>query len=362
MNFGLSDDQRALQDALDAFCSEHSSLDKVRHILDGDAGAARALREGLMGLGANAILVPAEQGGLGLGLFEAALMFEVLGRYITPVDLLGNALAALAIQRDGTPKHRAVWLDRLATGETNFGVALSHLAARREGAGIQSHDGRLRGRSVMAFCPSDAGAMLVADDRGALWIVDCAERGVSLRPLNTIDRTRSMAILDLDDAVGDPLFDGDGSGGQARDLLTAARVLIAADLLGCSQRMLEMAVAYASERKQFGVAIATFQAVKHMCAEMAAELEPCRSLMWFAAQVVDRRSPESAVMACHAKSRLADVGQLVARTATEVHGGIGFTEDLGLHLWFKRIGLDRQVLGDPTTLRAEAARLQGWAA
>jgi alkylation response protein AidB-like acyl-CoA dehydrogenase len=124
--------------------------------------------------------------------------------------------------------------------------------------------------------------------------------------------------------------------------------------------MIEKAVAYALERKQFGRAIGSFQAVKHLCAEMAAELEPCRSLVWYAAHAVDEFPAEAALMACHAKAHLSEVGQFVARSSIEVHGGMGFTDELGLHHWFKRIGVNRQLLGGPEQLRQEAGRLQGW--
>jgi alkylation response protein AidB-like acyl-CoA dehydrogenase len=94
-----------------------------------------------------------------------------------------------------------------------------------------------------------------------------------------------------------------------------------------------------------------------MCADMAAELEPCRSLVWYAAHAFDAMPHEAHLAACHAKAHLAEVGTLVARTATEVHGGIGFTDELGLHLWFKRVGANRQLLGGPEQVRREAARL-----
>src|SRR3546814_19157691 len=98
-----------------------------------------------------------------------------------------------------------------------------------------------------------------------------------------------------------------------------------------------------------------------MCAEMAARHEPCRSLVWYAAHAFDAVPNEASLVACHAKSHTAEVHRFVARTSTEVHGGMGFTDLLGLHYWFKRIGFDRQVLGGPAAVRAEAATLQGWA-
>jgi alkylation response protein AidB-like acyl-CoA dehydrogenase len=126
--------------------------------------------------------------------------------------------------------------------------------------------------------------------------------------------------------------------------------------------MLEQAVAYAGQRRQFGRAIASFQAVKHACAEMAAALEPCRAFVWYAAHAQDRPEEEARVLAAQVKAHLDEVGRDVARTATEVHGGMGFTELLGLPFWFKRIMANRQLLGGPERCRQEAALAQGLAA
>jgi alkylation response protein AidB-like acyl-CoA dehydrogenase len=134
--------------------------------------------------------------------------------------------------------------------------------------------------------------------------------------------------------------------------------MLAADTLGAAQNMLDQAVAYAGERKQFGRPIGSFQAVKHMCAEMAAALEPCRAMVWYAAHALDHLPDEAHHTACHTKAHVSEVGKFVARTATEVHGGMGFTDLLGLHYWFKRIGYNRAMLGAPELLREAAARAQ----
>jgi alkylation response protein AidB-like acyl-CoA dehydrogenase len=144
-------------------------------------------------------------------------------------------------------------------------------------------------------------------------------------------------------------------------MIDAGRIALAADTLGAGERMLEKAVAYAKERKQFGRVIGSFQAVKHLCAEMVAELEPCRALIWYAAHAFDVMPEKSRLLSAQAKSHVSEVGQFVARTATEMHGGMGFTDLLGLHFWFKRIGFNRQILGSPERARHDAAVAQGWA-
>jgi alkylation response protein AidB-like acyl-CoA dehydrogenase len=153
-----------------------------------------------------------------------------------------------------------------------------------------------------------------------------------------------------------------GAGRAIERMLDAGRVALTADILGACEAMLAQAVDYAKQRKQFGRPIGSFQAVKHMCAEMAAELEPTRSLLWYAAYAFDEVPETAAPAIAHAKAHASEIGRFIARTATEVHGGIGITDDQNLHLWFKRIGLDRQLLGAPEILRERAARLQGWVA
>ena len=97
-----------------------------------------------------------------------------------------------------------------------------------------------------------------------------------------------------------------------------------------------------------------------MCAEMAAELEPCHSMIWHAAHCQDNVPEEARLMACQTKAHVSEVGKQISKTATEVHGGMGFTDELGLHYWFKRIGLNRQLLGSPELIREEAGKLQGF--
>ena len=142
--------------------------------------------------------------------------------------------------------------------------------------------------------------------------------------------------------------------------LDAGRIIAAADSLGASQAMINKAVEYSKERKQFNRVIGSFQAVKHMCAEMAAELEPCYAIVWHAAHCFNNVPEEARLMACQSKSHVSEVSKMVAKKATEVHGGMGFTDLLGLHYWFKRIGMNRQLLGSPELVRKEAAKIQGF--
>ncbi|OJU15189.1 MAG: acyl-CoA dehydrogenase [Sphingomonas sp. 66-10] len=310
-------------------------------------------------LGLPGIVVPEEHGGLGLGLLDALVVAEALGAAVAPVPFVARCvLAPLALRLAGTPAQQARWLPRIADGSARFGVGLTEVVNRRDGGGVTAADGTLSGSALFVLDSADADAFVIADQGGQLHLVAGEADGLERLPLSTIDLTRSVGELRLDGVAAEPL--GEDDGGTANRLVAAGRVLLAADSVGAGDVMIARAVDYAGEREQFGRVIGSFQAVKHMCAEMAARLEPCRSLVWYAAHAFDAVPDEALLMACHAKSHTGEVGRFVARTATEVHGGMGFTDLLGLHYWFKRIGFDRQLLGGPEIVRAEAAALQGW--
>ena len=197
---------------------------------------------------------------------------------------------------------------------------------------------------------------LVATSDKAIYLVQADANGVTRNNLTTVDKTRSTCELLLDNAQAKKVSEAPGVFERALD---AGRLMQAADTLGAAQAMLDKAVDYSLQREQFNRVIGSFQAVKHLCADMAANLEPCRSLVWYAGHAMDDVPEEASLLACHAKAHLAEVGQAVAKTATEVHGGMGFTDLLGLHYWFKRIGANRQLLGSPELVREQAARVQG---
>lgn len=361
MDFGLSEEQRLLEQTLRRWLEEQVPVARVREVAARpDAGDA-ALWQGLAELGVLGLLVPEAHGGSGLGMLDAALAMQSLARAAAPAPFLGSAvLAPVALAAAGTETQRREWLPRLAAGQAQIGVALGELTGRRADAGLRADGGRLQGRALFAVDAGAADAFVVALDRDHLAFVPADASGLTVTLLSTIDRTRRVAELAFD-GVGPIEWLGGPAGvpGAAARVLDAGRVALAADALGAAERALEMAVAYAKQRVQFGRPIGSFQAVKHLCAEMTAELEPARSLLWYAAYAFDHRPEEAPVVAAHAKAHLAEVATGIVRTATEVYGGYGFTEEGELHLWFKRAGLDRQLLGGPEAVRAEAAAAQG---
>lgn len=361
MEFALSEDQRMLQASIAGTLENVSSLDHVRRVAAGEHDVTTAINKALGEIGTAQLLVPEAHGGLGLGALEAALIQEALGYAISPGAFMAGAMAVAAISSAGSEAQQNRWLGEVAAGQVTFSIALTETVSAREDAGLTAANGKLSGKALFALETDAASHVLTADRAGNLFLVDLAAQGLKATALGTIDQTRIYTELMFDDVDAEPLGSVDSAGATLEKVLALGRILLAADTLGACQNMLEKAVVYAGERKQFGRVIGSFQAVKHMCAEMAAKLEPCRALVWHAAYLYDTEPEKAALMACLAKSHLSEVGTFVARTSTEVHGGMGFTDLVGLHYWFKRIGSNRQWLGGPEALRLEAARLQGWA-
>lgn len=360
MDFGLSEEQRLLAETLGRYLDESVSPSRVREIGASDSGHAAPVWKSLAELGIVGILIDGEYGGSGLGLLDAVVASEVLGYHCTPAPFLSTAMASIALGRGGSPEVRKQWLPRIAAGEPGLSVAIGERVSKREGAGVRVEGGRLTGKALFALDATAAAAFLVAVEDERLAIVSGNARGLSVESLATIDPTRRTAEIMFEGVAIDDWL-GDNSGTLTDTLVDVGRVLLAADILGASQRALDLAVAYAGVRKQFGRVIGSYQAVKHLCSEMAAEIEPARSLLWYAGHAFDEDPDEASLMAAHTKAHLAEIGRFVVRTATEVHGGIGFTEECDVQLFFKRVGLDRSLLGSPEQVREHAARLQGWA-
>jgi alkylation response protein AidB-like acyl-CoA dehydrogenase len=350
MEFGLSEEQTLLQDSVNKFLDEQSSLTQIREFVEAPESD---VWPGLVELGVPGILVAEDAGGLGMTPLDASIVAEALGAHTTPAPFIGSAvMGPVALQAaDANPDDL---LGKLVAGEKRIGIAVGETIAARQDSGIKSAGDNLSGKALYVL---DYGAdvYLIADQDRSLFLVQADAAGLTGQTLSTIDRTRRTGELLLDGVAALRLSSDPA---VLQKTLDAGRVMLAADTLGAAQTMIDQAVEYAQQREQFNRPIGSFQAVKHMCAEMTAGLEPCRALVWFAAHALDELPAESTLTACHTKAHLAEVGRFVAKTATEVHGGMGFTDLLGLHYWFKRIGFNRQLLGAPELIREEAARLQ----
>jgi alkylation response protein AidB-like acyl-CoA dehydrogenase len=343
MEFALSEEQRLFADSLRRLLADHVPVDALRRHAETGSGFDAGLWASLVDLGLPGLLVPERFGGAGLGVLDAAVAAEVLGAAAAFAPFAGSmVMAPLAFVHGATEELQDAWLPRIAAGEVRFGVGISHHAGHVKAAidaGAPTH--------LLVYLPDGSAAIIAAED-------------ASLHLQRSIDRTRPVADLSFDVGRAVLLDAANAPPAAAERVLDAGRVVLAADTLGAAQHMFDQALAFVKQREQFNRVIGSFQAVKHQFADMVTMLEPCRAMVWYAAYAQDALPDEARLTALQTKAHLGDVGRDIARMATEAHGGMGFTDLLGLHYWFKRISFNRQMLGGPEYCREEAARLQGW--
>ena len=356
MDFGLSEDQQLLDETIRSFLADKVPITRVRELRNRERVNDPAIWKDLAELGMTGILIPEEQGGSNLSLLDAALVSQALGYAATPCAFLSSAIMVpVALKALGGAKKND-WLAGIASGGLGFGVAVTEVFSVREQAGVLLEAGSLRGKAMMAIDAVGADLLLVAIGSDTLAVVRADSSGLGMTPLATLDQTRGTTELVFDGVVAEAVFEK--AGAAIDQMLVAGRIALAADVLGCCETLVEQAVEYVKQRKQFERVIGSFQAVKHMCAEMIAEVEPARSLLWYAAHSFDALPDEAPLMACHALAHLSEIGRDIASVATQVHGGIGWTDEQNLHFWFKRIANARHLLGGPEFLRNQAADLQ----
>jgi alkylation response protein AidB-like acyl-CoA dehydrogenase len=353
MRFELTDDQRAIQETARDFLADRYPPEEVRRLaLEDERGFTDEQWQAIAELGWPALVVSEDDGGLGLGVVELAVLMEQLGYALAPTPLLSSIAAALAIDAAGDGEQRARWLPGLAEGERRGTVAPVPPAG-----GMDADADAL---SATLEAVPDAGAadvLVVPTGHAALAVVELGGAGVTVQPAAALDPTRRLFTVGLDGAPAVALQAADGDRlAHARDVIAVA---VAAESVGVAQRAMEMAVEHARERRQFGRPIGVFQAVSHPCAQMLLETEGARSAVLYAAWALDHAPDEAPLAAAMAKSYASDAGWRVPAAALQVLGGIGFTWEHDLHLWLKRGRANAAAWGDPRSRRARVAELLG---
>jgi alkylation response protein AidB-like acyl-CoA dehydrogenase len=378
MDFGLTADQELLARSARDFLAAESPPSVVRAIGADAHGFSPELFGKIVAQGWTGLLVPESYGGLGLTMLDAAVLLTELGRALTPAPVLSSAVLATSLLcAAGSAVQKKEWLPRLAAGEVLATVAWLEEGDRLDPGGIALKPRRVRsglrlsGSKLFVFDAEIAHLYLVAVRTGAgngeagisLLLVPRDTPGITVTALPTIDVTRRIYEVKFDDVVVPPdaVLGGEGKAWKhlAR-LLDVACVAIAAESQGGAERALEMAVAYAKVREQFGRVIGSFQAVKHMAADCFSEIEPSRSLLWYAAWAQSGNVRDAARAAAMAKARLGDVYSRTTDRAVQIHGGIGFTWEHDIHFWFKRARCNEVAFGGPAFHRERVALLSGW--
>ncbi len=366
MEFDLSKPQKLLQRSARELFARGCPAKKVRALMATDTALDPELWSAVAEQGWPGIHLSESKGGLGLGVVDLAVVAEEMGRACFPGPFLGTVWAAtLVAEANATSKY----LPSLAAGESKGAVALLEsdaswdlaevrLQAKRAGNGYQ-----LTGRKAFV---SDAGVADVivcvarAGEDFALVAVPAGTAGLSIRPTPGLDQTRKLYDVVFDGVtVGADgvLAVGDAARRALDRSVQVATVVVCADMLGGMQWILEDAVEYAKTRQQFGKPIGSFQAVQHMCADMLLWTESSRSAIYFAAWALDAEPEGAARAVSTAKVYTSDASREVANRGVQVHGGIGFTWEHDLHLYYKRSKASEILFGDASHHRAQLADL-----
>jgi alkylation response protein AidB-like acyl-CoA dehydrogenase len=340
MHWELSEEQDLFVDSLREWFQERAGSAVVRGWLDtGDpAGFERLfVGEGWAGVGFDEDL-----GGQGGGLLELALTARELGRAAAPsASWLQTAIVVPALADEPALVRAAVE----SGGVTALAVRADRIPAATS---VQSSADRLSGRIPCVLGAARAQRLLVPVhhvDAMSLWLVDSAAGGMGVHPRPLLDRSRDVADITLDDVEARRLdIDATAALGE---IATRAAVLVAADALGASERMLGLTVDYSKQRQQFGQPIGSFQAVKHAAAQMLVTVESSMSIAFYAAQSVEESLAECAIHAAVAKAQVTGHAADLADGALTLHGAIGYTWEHDLQLLYKRAKLDRVLFGTP---------------
>lgn len=359
MDFGLSEEQVLLQEMIRGFAENECPTTRLREIFDEGSGHDPVLWTALAEMGVAGLIVPEEQGGADLELLDLALVAEILGETALPVPFLGHSLAILGVKLMGSEKQRASILPALARGDEIATVALQESDqgwAPREWT-VKADGDQISGVKTIVTHANLADRILVGLQGGGLAWVDTKADGVEIEEVKGVDRTRPFATVTFNGARAEILKGGPGSSEQ---LTNAAAVLLAADAFGAANKLIDLDVAYAQSREQFGQPIGQFQAIKHTIARIGTDLETARGLWWYAAYALDHLPKEASFASSIAKAHISERAMNAARESVELHGGYGFTWECEVQMWFKRIMFDRSYLGTPEQHRERCAEMSGW--
>jgi alkylation response protein AidB-like acyl-CoA dehydrogenase len=359
MDFGLTEEQEMLQETVGAWVDNECPPARLRELFDAGAGHDPALWRGISEMGLAGLVVPEEFGGAGMEVLDLALVSEKMGAGAVPGPFLGHSLACLALVLGGSEEQKKSWLPKLASGEIVGTFAAAEENSRWEPTdwSVEEKDARLNGVKLFVPHADHADVIVVGCSRGRLALVHRGADGLRIENMDGIDRSRPIFEAVMDDVSADVLPAGQRVSGRVRD---AALVMLAADSFGAAWNLVQITCEYSKTRQQFGTPIAQFQAVKHQIAALATDIEPTRGLYWHAAHAFDHLPDESERLAALAKAHISDRAMVAARQAVELWGGLGFTWECDVQLWFKRVMFDRASFGTPEHLRERVALLGGW--
>jgi alkylation response protein AidB-like acyl-CoA dehydrogenase len=332
MDFRFTEDQLAFRDAVRDFLDGECTPSRIRSLMETPDAGARQFRASLAELGLNGLVLAEQYGGLGLGELDAVLAAEEVGRAAVPGALFDGIAVAAPLLADASPELAAEWLPKVAAGQATLAIG---------------HD-----INPFVLDAEIADLLLLARD-GALYAAPASTVTVTETP--SIDSVRRVSRVAWTPAAEFKVADGSRFGALWAQALDRAALYAAADLIGATQRMLDMAVEYAKNREQFGRPIGSFQAVKHLLADVQVKLTFARPVVYYAAYALAHDLPGKSVRVSHAKAAAGDAATFCARRTLQTHGAMGYTWEYDLQIWMKRAWATAQSWGPSAWHRARIA-------
>lgn len=370
MNFAFSEEQEELRRVVKQFLDDKSPEGAVRELMETEKGYDDAVWQQMAEqMGLQGLIIPEEFGGSGYTYVELIVVLEEMGRRLLCAPYFSTVcLAANALLHSGDDSAQKELLPGIASGETIATVAFTERNGRWDEEGVTataSKDGdswRVSGEKMFVLDGHVADLILVAARTGngvSLFHTTGDAEGLSRTALSTMDQTRKQAKLEFDGTPAKLIGDEGQGWSTLATMLDLAAVALAAEQVGGSQEVLEMAVQYAKDRVQFGRPIGSFQAIKHKCADMLLEVESAKSAAYYAGWCAAEMNDELPSVACLAKAYCSEAYFHAAAENIQIHGGIGFTWEHPAHLYFKRAKSSELLFGDPSYHRELLAQRIG---
>ena len=376
MNFGFNEEQELLRSTARKFFDNECASETVRKLMDGPEGMTPDLWKKIAEQGWTGLIFADEHGGMGLGFVDLVVLMEEMGRAVVPGPFFSTVLlGGLAVREAGTDVQKKAWLPKISSGEARATLAWMEpsaelgargitLQATAKGAGFT-----LNGTKLFVHDAHTADVIVVAartssgqnpEDGVSLFLVPKGTLGMSVTLLPTMDQTRKLCEVGFKDvALGAEALMGQAGSGWAplARVIDRATVALCAEMCGGAQKVLEMTVEYAKIRQAFGRPIGSYQGVKHKAADMLVDVENSKSITYYAAWAMDEGVPEGQLAVSMAKAYVSDAYRRVSGAGIQLHGGIGFTWEHDLHLYFKRAKGSEFTFGDATWHRERVAQL-----
>jgi len=370
MDFGFSEEQEMLRQSVRDFLGAECPMTYVRQMMEDERGYSEDQWRKMAELGWTGLIVPEAHGGAGLNMVDMVVALEEMGKVVMPGPFFASViLGGIAIELGGSAAQQQRYLPGLADGTIKATLAQVEESGRWDADGIAlpataaGGGFKLSGTKLFVHDAHNADILIVPVRTGdgiTMLIVDAKATGVTIRVLKTMDQTRKLCEVQFNGVAAgkDAVLGEVGKGWALLDrLVDRAKVALCAEMCGGAQKVLDMSVEYAKVREQFGKPIGSFQAIQHKCANMMVQVESAKSATYYAAWAVANDVPEAHLAACMAKAYCSDAYRFVAAEGIQIHGGIGFTWEHDMHLYFKRAKGSEVTFGDATWNRELVAQV-----